>query len=121
MDCIRRTTFKLRRVLLCIRIRNGLNTSELAEWNPELITAEHVNRFELSSSKVLAEIPSWTVQFIHESVRDFLIRHKGSYKLQPEYGEPSESISHNQLKQCCQTYIHKMPHHYGKMQHYSSP
>ncbi|WJG35884.1 uncharacterized protein FOBCDRAFT_93791, partial [Fusarium oxysporum Fo47] len=48
-----------------------------------------IKRFIISSSKGLAEITKAkkpTVQFIHESVRDFLIRDKGLYQLWPELG-----------------------------------
>ncbi|KAH6886899.1 hypothetical protein B0T10DRAFT_407385, partial [Thelonectria olida] len=85
-----------------------LEPEDLAEWNPELITMDDLQRFVLSSSKGLAEIAkSNTVQFIHESVRDFLIKDNGLRNLWPTLGpEPQdfESLSHDRLKQCCLTF-----------------
>ena len=52
----------------------------LAEWNPKHISTDIMTRFVLSSSKGLAEITKsrdQTIQFIHESVRDFLLKDKG--------------------------------------------
>ncbi|PNP80121.1 hypothetical protein FNYG_06540 [Fusarium nygamai] len=66
------------------------------------------NRCVISSSKGLAEITKAkkpTVQFIHESVRDFLIEDKGLYKLWPELGADWESQGHEELKLCCSAYV----------------
>ncbi|KAH7191114.1 hypothetical protein DER44DRAFT_815655 [Fusarium oxysporum] len=61
-----------------------------------------------SSSKGLAEITKAkkpTVQFIHESVRDFLIKDKGLYKLWPKLGADWESQGHEELRLCCNAYV----------------
>ncbi|KAJ5922830.1 hypothetical protein N7516_010533 [Penicillium verrucosum] len=66
-----------------------------------------VTRYVISSSKGLAETTKSrqpTVQFIHESVRDFLIKDKGLYELWPELRFDSESLGHEKLKQCCNIY-----------------
>ncbi|KAJ5675531.1 Pfs NACHT and ankyrin domain protein [Penicillium macrosclerotiorum] len=66
------------------------------------------NRLVISSSKGLAEISNSTrpiVQFIHESVRNFLIKEKGLYELWPDIGSDWISPSHEMLKQCCNFYI----------------
>ncbi|KAJ5988287.1 hypothetical protein N7481_003497 [Penicillium waksmanii] len=65
-------------------------------------------RYVISCSKVLAEItrsdkPS--DQFIHESVRDFLIKDRGLYELWPQLGLDWESPSHERLKDCCNAYM----------------
>ncbi|KAL8418119.1 hypothetical protein RB594_001658 [Gaeumannomyces avenae] len=62
-----------------------------------------------SSSKGLAEITKSkqpTVQFIHESVRDFLLKDKGIQDLWPELQPNWEGPSHEILKRCCTTYLH---------------
>ncbi|KAL5591167.1 hypothetical protein FOBRF1_014724 [Fusarium oxysporum] len=67
-----------------------------------------IKRFIISSSKGLAEITKAkepTVQFIHESVRDFLIKDKGLYQLWPELGADWESQAHERLKLCCNAYV----------------
>ncbi|KAJ1325231.1 ankyrin repeat domain-containing protein 50 [Microdochium nivale] len=57
------------------------STSELddglLEWDPEEFSTEQVNKFILATSKGLAEVTRSkipTVQFIHESVNDFLLK-----------------------------------------------
>lgn len=64
------------------------------------------------SSKGLAEITkskSPRVQFIHESVRDFLIKDNGLHELWPELEIDWESSSHDKLKQCCLFYLSQSP------------
>ncbi|KAK6537184.1 hypothetical protein TWF694_011381 [Orbilia ellipsospora] len=71
-----------------------------------------IKRCVISSSKGLAETTKSkhpTVQFIHESVRDFLIKDKGLQQLWPDLGFDWESPSHEILKQCCHTYLNKLP------------
>jgi nucleoside-triphosphatase THEP1 len=61
-----------------------------------------MHRFILSSSKGLAEITkSETVQFIHESVRDYLLKHDGFSQLWPECSNNIDGLSHERLKKCC--------------------
>ncbi|KAI9658357.1 MAG: hypothetical protein M1821_002490 [Bathelium mastoideum] len=82
---------------------NGkVRTQTRAPWDPKNITERDMKQFILNSSKGLAEIESETrtVQFIHESVLDFL--KTGSFK--PPAGR-SFAQGHEQLKQCCQTYL----------------
>ncbi|SCO55458.1 related to ankyrin 3 [Fusarium fujikuroi] len=65
-------------------------------------------RCVISSSKGLAEITKVKqprVQFIHESVRDFLIKDKGLQELWPELGPDWESAGHERLKMCCYSYF----------------
>ncbi|KAJ6101921.1 hypothetical protein N7486_004348 [Penicillium sp. IBT 16267x] len=64
--------------------------------------------YVISCSKGLAEITNSKepiVQFIHESVRDFLIRDNGLYELWPELGFDWESRGHDKLKHCCNIYM----------------
>ncbi|KAJ4327369.1 hypothetical protein N0V84_002140 [Fusarium piperis] len=56
---------------------SGLCPKELGEWDPDEVTRDDMNRFLLSSSKGLAEATKAknpTVQFIHESVREFFLK-----------------------------------------------
>ena len=80
----------------------------MIEWNSEHITLEDMNRFVLNSSKGLAELTKSktpTVQFIHESVRDFLIKDDGLRELWPKLGRDLHSLSHDQLKRCYSNYL----------------
>ncbi|KAL2809924.1 hypothetical protein BJX63DRAFT_423490 [Aspergillus granulosus] len=66
------------------------------------------NKCVISSSKGLAEITKSqkpTIQFIHESVRDFLLKDKGLHELWPDLGLESESLSHETLKKSCSLYL----------------
>ncbi|KAH7143367.1 hypothetical protein DER46DRAFT_456391, partial [Fusarium sp. MPI-SDFR-AT-0072] len=66
------------------------------------------NKCIISSSKGLAEITKAkqpTVQFIHESVRDFLVKDKGLDELWPELGADWKSQGHDRLKACCNAYV----------------
>jgi ankyrin repeat protein len=70
-----------------------------------------VSRYVISSSKGLAEITKSSqprAQFIHESVRDFLIKDKGLYELWPELAFDCESLGHEKLKQCCSLYTNHL-------------
>lgn len=72
------------------------------------IPSAMMDRFVVSSSKGLAEVTKskqHTVQFIHESVRDFLIKDNGLQDLWPEFGDGFEKLSHDKLKECCYKYL----------------
>ncbi|KAH8683581.1 hypothetical protein BGZ61DRAFT_550384 [Ilyonectria robusta] len=80
----------------------------LGEWDRELISEDSMQRYVTSSSKGLALVTRSkpeTVQFIHESVRDFLIAHGGVKEVWPEHALNFEPFSHNQLKECCYNYL----------------
>ncbi|RDW69559.1 hypothetical protein BP6252_08579 [Coleophoma cylindrospora] len=83
---------------------------ENLKLDSEKITIDDMDRFVLNSSKGLAELTKSkisTVQFIHESVQDFLVKDDGLGELWPELKKEGDfrSISHNRLKQCCDTYM----------------
>jgi ankyrin repeat protein len=93
---------------LYFAILSGIEPEALAEWNTDVITIDVIRRFILNSSKGLAEITrskAPSVQFIHESVRDFLLKENGLCKIWPDLGSNLQGQSHDQLKQCCLTYI----------------
>jgi hypothetical protein len=86
---------------------SGLNPDELYEWDEEEISRNDMYRFLLSSSKGLAEVTkdtTPTVQFIHESVREFFFK-DGLQELWPDLKETFEYASHDQLKRCCYAWI----------------
>ena len=79
--------------------------------DPELPDDTHIDAVKLVASSLngLAEITKSkqpTVQFIHESVRDFLVKEKGVQNLWPGLGFDWEGPSHEILKRCCTTYLH---------------
>ncbi|RKL33537.1 hypothetical protein BFJ72_g10053 [Fusarium proliferatum] len=77
---------------------------EVDTWDSEGYSARCV----ISSSKGLAEIIQLEqprVQFIHESVRDFLIKDGGLQEIWPELGPNWEGVGHDRLKGCCYSYF----------------
>jgi ankyrin repeat protein/nucleoside phosphorylase len=77
-------------------------------WNLDDITRQDMDRFILSSTKGLAEVTKSkhsTVQFIHESVRDFLLKETGLNTLWAEYHGDLTDSSHDPLKSCCYNYM----------------
>ncbi|KAK5052009.1 hypothetical protein LTR84_002813 [Exophiala bonariae] len=68
-----------------------------------------MKKFVLSSSKGLAEIvqsgSSSIVQFIHESVRDFLLKENGLQDLWSEVTVEYAAQSQDRLKKCCVSYL----------------
>ncbi|RYP60125.1 hypothetical protein DL771_010613 [Monosporascus sp. 5C6A] len=101
--------YPLKREEFYFAVVSGLEPEQaMVEWNPEYVTTDAINLFVLSSSKGLAEITrskDHTVQFIHESVRDFLIKDNGLHDLWPDLAEDFPSMSHDRLKQCCYNYM----------------
>ncbi|KAI0205233.1 hypothetical protein F4808DRAFT_277961 [Astrocystis sublimbata] len=125
-DILRRDNDNMNDLLLCIQwilyakrplkpeefyyaLVAGLDSEQVSlPRDPGYITTDDINRYVSSSSKGLAEVTrskAGTVQFIHESVRDFLLKDGGIRDLWPNLDADFESQSHNQLKDCCYTYI----------------
>jgi hypothetical protein len=85
------------------------NEDAFESWDHDEITPDVMERFLLDSSKGLAEMTkgrNQTVQFIHESVRDYLLD-QGLAAIQPMLSEDVVSISHEHLKICCLHYLEK--------------
>jgi hypothetical protein len=85
-------------------IEAGRDPVDITEWDPEDITKDVIRLSILNSSKGLAEITTLKelkVQFIHESVRDFLLKEDGLSRIWPELKNNFPGQSHERLKQCC--------------------
>jgi ankyrin repeat protein len=78
------------------------------KWDRDEIPEDAIGNFILSSSKGLAEVTRVkqdpTVQFIHESVRDFLLKDNGLRVILMEASGNLGAESHDQLKKCCFEY-----------------
>ncbi|KAH7035972.1 uncharacterized protein B0I36DRAFT_238114, partial [Microdochium trichocladiopsis] len=48
---------------------------------------------------------SSTVQFIHESVRDYLIKERGIMDIWPDLGFEWQGVVHDKLRGCCEAYL----------------
>ncbi|KAJ5113677.1 hypothetical protein N7456_002211 [Penicillium angulare] len=127
-DILRRDTDNMDQLLLCIRwimfaerplqpdefrhalwsnlAARGLVDNQIPTISPQL--RGNNAAFIISSSKGLAEITMSSppkVQFIHESVRDFLIKDNGFFELWPELENNWEASSHDILRECCDFYL----------------
>ncbi|KAI9692402.1 MAG: hypothetical protein M1822_006633 [Bathelium mastoideum] len=86
----------------------GSDPSLLSAWDNEEVTYQDMERFVLNSSKGLAETTRTkypTVQFIHESVREFLLGKDALADILPDFRGISEGSSHEQLRNCCYNYM----------------
>ncbi|KAF1951903.1 HET-domain-containing protein [Byssothecium circinans] len=82
----------------------------VSKWDPDEVTKDAIKLSILDSSKGLAEITTsknQTVQFIHESVRDFLLKEDSLSDLWPNLRSNLQGQSHEQLTQCCLAYMSK--------------
>ena len=89
-------------------ILSGTEPEDLSKWDSDEMPKDAIKRFILNSSKGLAEITKSgtpTVQFIHESVRDFLLKENGLSGVWPDLGNNFQGESHERLKHCCLNYM----------------
>ncbi|KAI3325835.1 ankyrin [Xylariaceae sp. AK1471] len=83
-------------------------------WDQTVVPMDRIHRFNLNASKGLAEVTkkTSTVQFIHESVRDYLLREKGLETLLRYRNPPtglSKGVSHDNLRDICLKQIKGAP------------
>ncbi|KAK8123662.1 hypothetical protein PG999_003580 [Apiospora kogelbergensis] len=91
---------------------SGLEPENLANCHTEEIIDSDIARFVLDVSKGLAEPTNSkhpTIQFIHESVRDFLLKDNGLQSIWPGAESSIEGQSHEVLKQACLAYLTSEP------------
>ncbi|WPH02680.1 Hypothetical protein R9X50_00554600 [Acrodontium crateriforme] len=124
-DIVTRDSENLKEFLLCLQwilfARRPLKTDEFyfamlvgIDADPENlekrdeITMDDMTAFVRSSSKGLAEVTRSskpTVQFIHESVKDYLVKDGAIKDLWPSEKNDRTSSGHNELKRCCCAYL----------------
>ncbi|RYP68486.1 hypothetical protein DL771_006638 [Monosporascus sp. 5C6A] len=93
---------------LYFAVLSGTEREDLSKWNPDEVSMSRIKTFILNSSKGLAEITKSkipTVQFIHESVRDFLLKENGLRTVWANLGGNLQGESHERLAHCCLEYI----------------
>lgn len=90
---------------LYFAILSGADSEAMEDDSMEELSDPDVDRYILNCSKGLIETTksgSCTAQFIHESVRDFLLKDDGFRSLLVEDANQSfEGLGHDKLKQCC--------------------
>ncbi|KAF5556295.1 ankyrin 3 [Fusarium napiforme] len=99
-----RSPLKPEQLYFAIRSHGECTT---CKWDRDEIGEVAIGNFILSSSKGLAEVTGvkkdQTVQFIHESIRDFLLKDRGLRVILDTSGDIIAE-SHDQLKRCCYRY-----------------
>ncbi|KAF1957575.1 hypothetical protein CC80DRAFT_411018, partial [Byssothecium circinans] len=93
---------------LYFAVLSGVEPEAVTKWDPDEVTKDVIKLFILDSSKGLAEITTsknQMVQFIHESVRDFLLKEDGLGNLWPDLRSNLQGQSHERLKHCCLNYM----------------
>jgi ankyrin repeat domain-containing protein 50 len=98
----------------------GTEAEELGAWNRSNDTPNMIKRYITSTSKGLIKVRKGntkavlfgsrkehteTVQFIHESVNDFLLRNKRLQRLDPPLEQQAIGVSHDRLMACCMSHI----------------
>ncbi|KAM0709344.1 hypothetical protein Q7P35_003382 [Cladosporium inversicolor] len=81
------------------------------EWDRDDVDEGTIRRFVVCSTRGLAEAVKdplrktrWTMYFIHESVREHLLR-GGLASLTTDVPQPIEGFVHAQIAQCCLSYL----------------
>jgi ankyrin repeat protein len=104
----------MKREELYFAILSGLEPHDPFQvWDADDVDVNDMSLFILSSSKGLAEITkskskNHTVQFIHESVRDFLLKENGLSQVLADIENNAAGLSHNRLKECCIHYMRQI-------------
>jgi hypothetical protein len=86
----------------------GNEPDSIGDLDPRHIDEETLWNFVLDSSKGLATPTKGgkgTVQFIHESVRDYLLRSNHLQRLQADLASNFPGSVHERLKKCCEEYL----------------
>jgi ankyrin repeat protein len=90
-------------------ILSGIDPDAVTAWDPDEVEPDSIRRFILDSSKGFTDVTvskkNKKVQFIHESVRDFLLKENGLSKVWPEYKDNFPGQSHERLTQCSWNYL----------------
>ncbi|EQB51330.1 hypothetical protein CGLO_09126 [Colletotrichum gloeosporioides Cg-14] len=97
------------------------DSKDFMEYDLEVPTTKTTEIFITGCSKGLVEIAESkikTVQFIHESVTDFLIKDNGLQFLWPRLAGNMKALSHERLRDCCLSQITETVIRHG--QHESS-
>jgi ankyrin repeat protein len=97
----------LRPLELYFAVLAGTAAQMLGDWRQWRITDDDILRRITNSSRGLIEVrkESGSLQFIHESVHDFLLRHQRLQTLDPGLESNPIGTSHDRLRECCLSYL----------------
>lgn len=109
-----RQPLKIQEFYLAMISGSDPKSTFLYDWINSDVTDETMQRFVTNSSKGLAEVVSTKnpnnehekrVQFIHESVREYLLDYHGLPQLWPHLALGMGRISQGRLEECCRAYM----------------
>ncbi|KAK6358748.1 hypothetical protein TWF730_008070 [Orbilia blumenaviensis] len=90
-------------------VLSGTDPDSLCPRDPQKITAQTIQRFIISTSRGLVELRKewqiYTTQFIHETVKDFLVRNGRLQRLDPTLTPYVVGNCHDRLSRCCLSYL----------------
>ncbi|KAB8229928.1 uncharacterized protein BDW43DRAFT_287342 [Aspergillus alliaceus] len=88
----------------------GTTRQHLDPWDTSKINSDTVSRRIIHSSKGLVEQRQGgtTLQFIHLSINDFLLRNQRLRTLDPKLRDNPVGTSHDYLRRCCFAYVMSM-------------
>ena len=99
----------LQRAEFYFALLSANDQNNLEPWDPEEIPTKVMNNYILDCSKGLAELTRGnkpTVQFIHESVREFLLNPNNALvDLYSGFQDIVHGRSHQRLKECCYRWV----------------
>ncbi|KAK6542336.1 hypothetical protein TWF694_006295 [Orbilia ellipsospora] len=88
----------------------GTNPGGLRRWDQTVITHQTIDRYITSTSRGLIEVRRFKykddeVQFIHQTVTDFLLRNRRLQTLDPTLAPDAVGASHERIVRCCLSYL----------------
>jgi hypothetical protein len=93
---------------LYFAILAGTEPDTPSEWDQDEISYDTIKRFILNASKGLTQVTvsdEPKVQFIHESVKDFLLKSRGIRHIWSDVEIDFENQSQKHLARCCSRYL----------------
>ena len=108
LQCVLSTKRALKPEELYFAMMAATNVEHLGAWDRLKVTSEDIRQRITSSSKGLLNIRKGkgkTVQFIHESVKGFLLQNRRLQTLHPDFQLDDIGTSHDRLKACCLSYL----------------
>ncbi|KAK6528601.1 hypothetical protein TWF281_009839 [Arthrobotrys megalospora] len=89
-------------------VLSGSEPDSLGKWDGSIVTHQIIGRFITNGSRGLIEIRDGdikSVQFIHETVKDFLLRNKRLQTLDSGLAPHVAGVAHQRIASCCLAYI----------------
>lgn len=85
----------------------GIDVANLGPWDESQLADDDLKRRITVLSRGLIEVgrKGDEVQFIHQSVKDYLLRNRRLQSLDPTLGANPVGLSHDRLKTCCISFI----------------